>query len=48
MRFGYGWLRARHHAVFWACTVDVFRFIIGPFVRRAADAHVRGMSCDRA
>ena len=46
MLFGYGWLRTRHHAVFWARTVDGRNFIIDPFVRRTADALVWGMSCD--
>ena len=37
-RFGYGWIRARHHAVFWAITVDGRDSILDPFVRRVAEA----------
>ena len=45
-RFGYGCIRARHHAVFWARTVDGRDFIIDPFVRRVAEALHWDTSCD--
>ena len=46
MRFGYGWIRARRHAVFWARSVDGRDFIIDSFIRRVTDALPWGMSWD--
>ena len=45
-RFGYGWIRARGHAVFWARTVDGRGLTIDKFVCRAGTALDWDMSCD--